>query len=203
MAIGSYAGAYTAPSNGLLISGNVGIGTPSASAANLTIAGTGTNILVNNNASQQILSFNGGTLALGGNIAGADGVLQLGGSSSFFVLTGIVSSGNATINNANTVGGVLDIQSQGTTAIRIAAGGGSIGIGGVTSPTVTCDVNGPIRTRGTTVAALPSASTAGAGARAFVTDSTQTLAAGIGGTVAGSGSNSVPVYSDGANWKIG
>ena len=51
-----------------------------------------------------------------------------------------------------------------------------------------------------TVANLTAASTAGAGARAFVTDSTVTV---FGATVMGGGSNSVPVYSDGTNWKIG
>lgn len=53
------------------------------------------------------------------------------------------------------------------------------------------------------VANLPSASTVGAGGRATVTDATQTLTAGIGATVAGGGSNIVPVFSDGTNWKIG
>lgn len=39
-----------------------------------------------------------------------------------------------------------------------------------------------------------------AGARAFITDgSTATFAA----TVTGGGSNKVPVYSDGTNWKVG
>lgn len=60
-----------------------------------------------------------------------------------------------------------------------------------------------LKTTGVTVASLPSASTAGAGARCFVTDSNATLAAGLGNTVAGSGSNNVPVYSDGTNWIIG
>jgi len=51
-----------------------------------------------------------------------------------------------------------------------------------------------------TVATLPSAATAGAGARAFVSDATATTFAS---TVAGTGANKVPVYSDGTNWKIG
>lgn len=51
-----------------------------------------------------------------------------------------------------------------------------------------------------TVANLVSASSAGAGARGFVTDATSTTFAS---TVTGGGSNSVPVYSDGTNWKIG
>lgn len=51
-----------------------------------------------------------------------------------------------------------------------------------------------------TVATLPSASTMGAGARAFVTDANSTTFASV---VAGGGSNGVPVYSDGTNWRIG
>lgn len=56
--------------------------------------------------------------------------------------------------------------------------------------------------RGTTftVAGLPSAVTMGAGARAFVTDATATTFASL---VAGVGANNVPVYSDGAAWRIG
>lgn len=51
-----------------------------------------------------------------------------------------------------------------------------------------------------TVSALPSASTIGAGGRALVTDANATTFASV---VAGSGSNVVPVYSDGTNWRIG
>lgn len=52
----------------------------------------------------------------------------------------------------------------------------------------------------TTVSGLPSAATAGAGARAFVTDATATT---LASTVAGGGTNAVPVYSDGTTWKVG
>lgn len=54
-----------------------------------------------------------------------------------------------------------------------------------------------------TVATLPSAATAGAGATAFVTDASTTLILGLGGTVTGGGANKVPVYSDGTNWIYG
>jgi hypothetical protein len=57
-----------------------------------------------------------------------------------------------------------------------------------------------VKTTPVTVSGLPAAATAGAGARAFVTDATATTFASI---VAGSGSNGVPVYSDGTNWRIG
>lgn len=52
----------------------------------------------------------------------------------------------------------------------------------------------------TTVAALPAAAAGNKGARAFVTDATATTFASI---AAGGGANSVPVYSDGTNWRIG
>jgi hypothetical protein len=53
------------------------------------------------------------------------------------------------------------------------------------------------------VASLPAAATALAGTRAVVSDSNQTLSAGLGSTVASGGSNKVPVYCDGSAWKIG
>jgi hypothetical protein len=52
----------------------------------------------------------------------------------------------------------------------------------------------------TTVANLP---TAEAGARAVVTNSNATLTAGIGAIVAGGGANTVPVFFDGTNWRVG
>lgn len=57
-----------------------------------------------------------------------------------------------------------------------------------------------VRTDATTVSSLVAASTAGAGARGFVTDATATT---FLSTVAGGGSNKVPVVSDGTNWLIG
>jgi hypothetical protein len=57
-----------------------------------------------------------------------------------------------------------------------------------------------VQTPSMTVANLASASTAGAGARAFVTDATATT---FLSTVAGGGANKVPVVSDGTNWLIG
>jgi hypothetical protein len=50
------------------------------------------------------------------------------------------------------------------------------------------------------VATLPGAAALGAGARAFVIDSSVST---FGTTVAGGGSTKVPVYSDGTDWKVG
>ena len=60
-----------------------------------------------------------------------------------------------------------------------------------------------VKTTAVAVAALPVAATAGAGARAAVTDSNATLTAGIGAVVAAGGANVVPVFCDGAAWRIG
>lgn len=56
-------------------------------------------------------------------------------------------------------------------------------------------------TTGVATAALPHAGNIGA--RGFVTDATATLSAGLGNIVAGGGTNKVPVYDDGTNWRIG
>jgi len=50
------------------------------------------------------------------------------------------------------------------------------------------------------VADLPSAVTATAGARTFVSDSSVTT---FNTTVAGGGANTVPVFFNGTNWKVG
>lgn len=60
-----------------------------------------------------------------------------------------------------------------------------------------------VKVTAVSVANLPAAATVGAGARASATDATQTLTAGIGAVVAGGGANTVPVFSDGTNWRIG
>ena len=57
-----------------------------------------------------------------------------------------------------------------------------------------------VKTSPVAVSGLPSASSVGAGSRAFVTDANATTFASI---VASGGSNGVPVYSDGTNWRIG
>ena len=51
-----------------------------------------------------------------------------------------------------------------------------------------------------TVATLPIAAAVSAGARTFVSDSSVTT---FNATVAGGGSNTVPVFFNGTNWKVG
>ena len=70
---------------------------------------------------------------------------------------------------------------------------------GNTSTTLT-QTYGVTKSTNYTVATLPSASTSGVGARAFVTDA---LAPVFGSTVVTGGAVATPVYSDGTNWKVG
>ena len=55
-------------------------------------------------------------------------------------------------------------------------------------------------TTATTVASLPTASTVTVGTRMFVSDANSTT---FNSVVAGGGSNKVPVFCDGTNWRIG
>ena len=57
-----------------------------------------------------------------------------------------------------------------------------------------------IQTTPVVVASLPAAATAGAGARAFVSDANDTA---FNAVVAGAGANNLPVFSDGTDWRIG
>ena len=66
------------------------------------------------------------------------------------------------------------------------------------------NLNEPTKALAVAVASLPSAASAGVGARHAVNNSTLAYTgANIGTTVTGGGSNWCPVWSDGTNWKIG
>jgi hypothetical protein len=91
-----------------------------------------------------------------------------------------------------------DAQMLALERMRITAAG-NVGIGTI-SPSALLHVNGPIRNATYTVATLPAAGTVGAGTRAQVTDANATTFHSV---VAAGGANSVPVFSDGTNWRIG
>jgi hypothetical protein len=92
----------------------------------------------------------------------------------------------------NTGGGV-QINGPSNTQVARFPDAGAVITGSVTASSY-------IKPGSFTVATLPSAATAGAGARAYVTDANATTFNTI---VAGGGANKIPVTSDGANWKIG
>jgi len=79
---------------------------------------------------------------------------------------------------------------------------GSVKIEGGEITADSLEVIGGLSQTTTTVAALPTASS-NTGVRYMVSDSTVAASGNFGATVAGSGSNVVPVFSDGTNWVIG
>ena len=76
---------------------------------------------------------------------------------------------------------------------------GNVGIG-ITSPSQKLDVDGAVKKAVFTVNTLP---TATAGTSCYVSDSNHTHHANVGQVVASGGSNFVPVYYDGTDWRIG
>jgi len=134
--------------------------------------------------------------------------------------TGITAIGNSVLQNAtgdlNTALGFAAGQAITTGTNNICIGANSaassgtvsneitLGNSSVTSmrvPGLTLTFSSKWINNGTqTVAQLVAAGTAGAGARAVVTDANATTFAAI---VAGGGANVVPVFSDGTNWRIG
>jgi hypothetical protein len=115
-----------------------------------------------------------GTSTTGGYVEGVDNT----GTGSYQPLT--INGSNVTISASASVIATISSAGLGVT-------------GAVTATTF-------LKSGATTVAGLPAAGTAGAGARHFVTDANATTFASV---VAGGGANGVPVYSDGANWRIG
>lgn len=106
----------------------------------------------------------------------------------------------------NLVGGnLVFISGDGASSSSGAAHGGHIyldagrGFGtGVDGDVIVGATRGVLRLPVRTVATLPSAATAGR--RCFVSDANATT---FNSVVAGGGANFVPVFSDGANWRIG
>jgi hypothetical protein len=113
---------------------------------------------------------------------------------------------------SNVAGGNLTIQAGNSTGTAAAASivfksprqdGTSSGVTPQTQVVGLIVIDGAAKLPSYTVATLPTAANVGAGGEAFVTDATQTMAAGIGAIVVGGGSNKVKVFTDGANWIIG
>lgn len=132
------------------------------------------------------------------------------------------NDGNVVMNNQGTTNiGTL------TTATTVNLGAGAVttgvaktvnlGTAGLSGSTTTVNIgsavsgalgqiklNEPTKALALAVASLPSASSAGVGARHAVNNSTLAYtSANVGTTVTGGGSNWCPVWSDGTNWKIG
>jgi hypothetical protein len=95
---------------------------------------------------------------------------------------------------------------DGTARIKLSSNSGRPGLlvgpsGGSLVAGLALSIDGTIaRTLPTTFGALLSASSAGAGARAFITDG---ASATFNAVASGGGSNKIMVHSDGTNWLVG
>lgn len=181
----------TSPTTGaLIVAGGVGISGTAYIGGNLNVSGTGIMLGANGNA------LTGFTI----NASAASSktlVMQSAGLNRWVMSCGTAEGGGDTGSNwalgaRNDAGGVIDAA---ITIIRAAGGP-------VTISTARPFVSGPhtaptLTTTAYTVATLP---TGAAGMRSFVTDANATTFASV---VAGGGANPVPVYYDGANWRIG
>jgi len=138
------------------------------------------------------------TLTGAGNTAhGADALLLATGANNTAV--GYAAGNSLTTGSNNTIIGYDADASSATASNEITLGNSSVT--SLRVPGLTLTAGAKWINNGTqTVAALVAAGTAGAGARAVVTDANATTFHAI---VAGGGANVVPVFSDGTNWRIG
>jgi len=128
---------------------------------------------------------------------GADALLLATGANNTAI--GYLAGDALTTGSNNTIIGHGADASSATVSNEVTLGNASVTSFRIPGLTLTFSVK--YFNHGTlTVATLPAAATAGAGARAFVTDANATTFASI---VAAGGANGVPVYSDGTNWRIG
>ena len=195
---------------------NVVAGTSNTAGANLTIngsRGTGTGAggsLVFQVAPAGTTGSTQNALVAGLTVApGGLSSLGLGasaGAQRFNIYSAFSSTSNyarAYIDAGQTTANVLAIGSEHNTDTTDAMTTLKLNVDGTTIGTLTGSLTTfatAVKTLSTTVSSLPSASTAGAGARAAVTDST---ACTFGGTLTGGGSTYCPVTSDGSAWHGG
>jgi hypothetical protein len=195
---------------GIGATGATGIG---ATGATGPVAGTNTQIIFNDssiangsanltfNKTTNILTVTGNITAGNANVTGqlistvATGTAPLVVTSTTQVANlSVATSGSATTAGTVTTAAQPNITSVGTlTALAVT--------GDITSNNVVA--NNIIRTKPITFSSLPAAATAGTGARSFITDANLAAATNFAAQVEGGGSNRVPVYSDGTDWRIG
>lgn len=137
-----------------------------------------------------VTSKGAGTLQLDANT----GILDLDGASIDVVAATGDLDLTATAANVNIASSAAVVSLTAATIANITATAGNLNL---SAPA------GAIVFDARTVGTLPAAAAGNLGGRSVVTDSNAALTAGIGAVVAGGGANVVPVFSDGAAWRIG
>lgn len=192
-------GVGTSTGSGSLVLSQAPVFTGTTTLASVTSTGTWSV-----NTSGNAITLSPTTAALNLGSAQTSGLITLGGATG----TGAISLGRSTASQA--VGVANGATSSGNTKTL------SIGTGGVSGSTTAitygstfgtthtfsgvATFTSAVKLPTTTVGALPSAATIGAGGRYFVTDAAAPVYAAI---VVGGGAVGIPVFSDGANWRAG
>ena len=136
----------------------------------------------------------GDTLTISANYQGLFGYpITVDGD---IVVDGVLIDVNAATipgGNINAVQFNNGVQLTGTSTFTFIDSTGLLSVPNITT-------TGVVKTTATTYSGLPLAGTAGAGARAFITDANTTT---FLATVIGGGSNAVPVVSNGSTWIVG
>jgi hypothetical protein len=144
----------------------------------------------------RVLNVDASASNFGTGLVGETTEFYAGGSSSSGPVTnatGLHVAGHGQAGTVNAIGVWIDDQTGATNNYAIKTGLGQVSFGdAVTAPSV---ITTPV-----TVSALPTCNSGRQGAHAFVTDANATT---FNTTVAGGGSNKLPVFCDGTNWKIG
>ena len=204
-------GGGTVTSIGITSTSLVISGSPIISSGNITV-NLPANLSITSNITaggRFIGNANGLSNIPSANLTGVDGNVSniLYGNGTF------ASAGSATgatgPTGATGLTGPTGATGIGATGLTGPTGATGIGATGLTGPTGATGVAGPTGATGvgligaTGFSSLPSAPSAGAGTRAFITDGNLSAATNFAAQVQGGGSNNVPVYSDGTNWLIG
>jgi hypothetical protein len=169
-------------------------GTPTTQRANLQNLG---NLILNGAGGSYFARAAQANIALSVANAAQPNITSVG------TLTSLTITGNANVGNVGATQGVFTSVSG---SLVTASQPNVTSVGTLTSLTVSGNVGANYtissisKTTPVAVASLPAAATAGAGARAFVTDANSTT---FNAAVVGGGSNIMPVFSNGTGWFIG
>jgi len=152
---------------------------------------------VNYNTGIGYRALNATVTGAGNTAVGSDALLLTTGANNTAI--GYAAGNSLTSGSNNTVLGYDADVSSASVSNEVTIGNSSVTSLRIPGLTLTAGLKW-INNGTQTVAALVAAGTAGAGARAVVTDASATAFHDI---VAGGGANVVPVFSDGTNWRIG
>jgi len=184
----------------LAVTGNISAGNVSATTFTGALTGAATTAGTVTTAAQPNITSVGTLTGLGVN--GTITAVNITANTGVFTGNG---SGLSAIDGANITGTVANATHSSTAnTVTTAAQPNITSVGTLSSLSVTGNVTSNIvKTTAVLFSALPLASTAGAGSRSFITDGNLAMSGNFGSLVTGGAGNSVPVISDGTNWRIG